>query len=81
MFIIGIVAFSTGKPNILGVPFDPDRMQYYSYISLSFYLKDNGCGLSGKAADYPYIYFTSPVINNGIPYFYRSVCVQEYSYK
>jgi len=34
------------------------------------------CGLE-EAKEYPYLYFTTPLITNGTNYNYRTVCVKE----
>ena len=61
MLLIALIAFIIGNYSYIGKPFDPDR---------------NPCGLN-NAEDYPYLYFTTPIIDNGINYNYRTVCVKE----
>lgn len=39
--------------------------------------QDVVCGVDEKAQDYPYIYFTTPVLNEKDNYLYRTVCVKE----
>ncbi|CAK86799.1 unnamed protein product (macronuclear) [Paramecium tetraurelia] len=65
-FCVTIYALLNGNPNKLGLPFDPDRKQFYS----NFYI-DSSCGFDLE--QYKYIYFTTPSKN----FLQRTVCLSE----
>lgn len=60
--ILGCSALFLGDVNLIGAPYDPDQ---------------RACGVDEDAIDYPYIYYTTPIVDTSGNFLYRTVCLKE----